>query len=82
MLTADVRRARIARWVEYKGHVSVAELIREMRVSRMTVYRDLALLEAEGRLHRVRSGATAFPSAQFTDGADWMTWRLTQQRAA
>lgn len=82
MLTSDRRRARIAERVEHKGHVSVAELMRDMRVSRMTVYRDLALLEAEGRLHRVRCGATAFPSARFEDGADWMTWRLTQQQAA
>ncbi|MFE3184324.1 hypothetical protein ACFXKR_26160 [Streptomyces violascens] len=48
----------------------------------MAVMRDLALLEAEGRLHRVRCGATAFPSARFEDGADWMTWRLAQQQAA
>ncbi|MFD9634473.1 DeoR family transcriptional regulator [Streptomyces violascens] len=82
MLTSDVRRARIAERVEHKGHVSVAELIRVIRVSRMTVYRDLALLEAEGRLHRVRCGAPAFPSAQFEDGAGWMTWRLARQQAA
>ncbi|MFF4182987.1 DeoR family transcriptional regulator [Streptomyces sp. NPDC001691] len=82
MLTADRRRARIAARVEYQGHVSVAELIRDMRVSRMTVYRDLALLEAEGRLRRVRCGARAFPSAQFEDGADWMTWRLANGQAA
>lgn len=55
----EERRELIAGAVRARGRVQVAELVRELGVSRMTIHRDLQHLDAEGRIHRIRSGATA-----------------------
>jgi DeoR/GlpR family transcriptional regulator of sugar metabolism len=41
------------------GHVRVSELIDEVSVSKMTIRRDLELLEREGLLKRMHGGATS-----------------------
>jgi DeoR/GlpR family transcriptional regulator of sugar metabolism len=52
------RRQRIMEHVNHRS-VSVSELVREFAVSEMTIRRDLAALEQQGRILRVHGGAIA-----------------------
>lgn len=58
MLT-DERRDGIARIVSHLGSASNEDLAERFGVTRMTIYRDLRVLEEAGRLRRVRGGAVA-----------------------
>ncbi len=60
MLTED-RRGLILRELRLRGSLNVAEFAQRMGISGMTVRRDLALLEEQGRLQRVHGGAVANP---------------------
>ncbi|CAM5563117.1 hypothetical protein SAVIM338S_04677 [Streptomyces avidinii] len=60
-MPCEERRDLIAGAARARGRVRVAELVRELGVSRMTIHRDLKQLDAEGRVLRVRSGATSRP---------------------
>ncbi|KQQ03336.1 MULTISPECIES: DeoR/GlpR family DNA-binding transcription regulator [unclassified Rathayibacter] len=61
MATVDSaeRRARLIGLLERDGAIRLDDAAAELDVSTMTVRRDLADLEAEGRLSRVRGGAVA-----------------------
>ncbi len=65
MLVTD-RRRRVLDEVRRYGSVSVRDLADRLAVSEMTIRRDLAQLDAEGRLRRVRGGATS-PRAEDTE---------------
>ena len=54
---AEERRAEIAKLVASARRVNGAELARCYEVTMETVRRDLAALEAEGKLRRVHGGA-------------------------
>jgi DeoR/GlpR family transcriptional regulator of sugar metabolism len=58
------REAEIVRVLRARGPASVDDLAQRLRVSASTVRRDLARLDARGRLQRVRGGAAV------TDDAD------------
>lgn len=58
MLVAE-RRARIMDAVRRQGAATIVDLAAELEVSPMTVRRDIDTLAAEGRLAKVRGGATA-----------------------
>ncbi|MFF4982476.1 substrate-binding domain-containing protein [Streptomyces sp. NPDC001046] len=60
MLSAQ-RREHILAALEEQSFVSVTVLAEEFSVSRMTVRRDIAALEAEGLVSAVRGGATRRP---------------------
>ena len=60
------RRRRVLDEVRRYGSVSVRELAERLTVSEMTIRRDLEHLEADGRLRRVRGGAT-LPRAEDTE---------------
>src|SRR5262245_25545287 len=51
------RREAILRRLEHEGRVSVAELARDLRVSEVTVRKDLGWLELRQRLVRTHGGA-------------------------
>jgi len=51
------RQERIARIVEEHGRARVADLAAEFDISTVTIRKDLAVLEAEGRLLRTHGGA-------------------------
>ena len=53
----EERRRRILDMLRRKGFVHVRELRQALRVSSMTIYRDLRHLEAQGLLRRVFGGA-------------------------
>jgi len=56
-LPAELRRDQIAVLVDEQSSVSTEELGEHFGVSLMTVWRDLTMLEEEGRVRRVRGGA-------------------------
>ena len=66
MMLARQRQTRILERVREDGAVRVADLVRELGVSDMTVRRDLETLDDQGLVEKVHGGATAVEdSAQF-----------------
>lgn len=67
------RRARILERIEERDFVSVKELSDDSGLTEMSVRRDLAALEAEGMITRIRGGATrrqvGEPSRHYAAGA-------------
>jgi DeoR/GlpR family transcriptional regulator of sugar metabolism len=60
---ARQRHAYILGRVRTDGGVRVADLVRELEVSDMTVRRDLELLQEQGLLEKVHGGATIVPDS-------------------
>ena len=58
MLAAE-RQSKIIEMTERKGSVQVEELASELKVSAMTIRRDLVKLQEEGKLERCHGGAVA-----------------------
>ncbi len=66
---ARQRQALILERIREDGAVRVADLVRELGVSDMTVRRDMEFLHARGLIEKVHGGATAVPgSALFEPG--------------
>ncbi len=66
---ARQRHAHILERLRADGGVRVADLVRELEVSDMTIRRDLELLQEQGLLEKVHGGATSVPgSALFEPG--------------
>jgi hypothetical protein len=55
------RQQRIVDILNQEGIVHISELSEEFNVSEMTIHRDLAQLETEGYLRKVRGGAVPIP---------------------
>ncbi|MGB6117047.1 MAG: DeoR/GlpR family DNA-binding transcription regulator, partial [Mesorhizobium sp.] len=53
----EIRRARILESVSKAGFVAVSDLADELGVSTMTIRRDIALMEGQGRFLRTHGGA-------------------------
>jgi DeoR/GlpR family transcriptional regulator of sugar metabolism len=62
-MLAQQRQAYILERVREDGAVRVADLARDLRVSDMTVRRDLELLHSRGLVEKVHGGATALPGS-------------------
>jgi DeoR/GlpR family transcriptional regulator of sugar metabolism len=67
--SAPGRRKRILEFVTSEGFCSVGELAGSLDVSEMTVRRDVARLEHEGRLRRVHGGITILPREALSPSA-------------
>lgn len=68
-MLARQRQAKIMERVREEGAVRVADLVRDLGVSDMTVRRDLEILDGRGLLEKVHGGATAMAgSASFEPG--------------
>src|SRR5919198_4299263 len=82
-MLAQQRQAYILERVREDGAVRVADLARDLRVSDMTVRRDLELLHGRGLLEKVHGGATSLPgSALFEPGfAAKSTLQLAEKEA-
>ena len=65
MNTTEDRYQAILRVVAARGRVTIAELTRQLKVSEMTIRRDLAALDAEGAIRRVRGGALPVASGSY-----------------
>lgn len=59
----DWLRARL----EGRGEIRTEDAVKRLRVSGMTIRRDILALESQGEAHRVRGGAVAVGPATFTD---------------
>lgn len=55
--TSAARHQRILTLLRDRGEIRASSLVRELRVTPMTVWRDLKLIEEQGLLRRVRGGA-------------------------
>ena len=62
-MLARQRHAYILDRVRADGGVRVADLVRELEVSDMTIRRDLELLHEQGLLEKVHGGATTVPNS-------------------
>ncbi len=72
-MPAQLRHERIAELIGEQGFVRVTDLAMRFGVSAVTIRSDLQVLEAHGRLHRIRGGAvpfTAIPSEQPFEAAE------------
>lgn len=63
-LLAELRRNKMIELVELHGTITTEALVSHLGVSLMTVWRDLAVLEGEGRLRKIRGGATRLPKGR------------------
>ena len=59
------RQAQISEYVLANGFASVEDLMALLKVSRMTIHRDLDDLEHSQLIQKVRNGASAQPSSIF-----------------
>ncbi len=55
---------RISNYVNERGSSTIAELMAHFDVSHATIHRDIASLEEQGAIRRVRGGVAAVPEAQ------------------
>lgn len=74
-MTTAQRLATIIELISRKGSISIKELEEIFNVSRMTIHRDLARLEKEGILRRVKGGAILSRSTSAE-----LTFALREQR--
>lgn len=74
-MTTAQRLATIIELISRKGSISIKELEEIFNVSRMTIHRDLARLEKEGILRRVKGGAILSRSTSAE-----LTFSLREQR--
>jgi DeoR family transcriptional regulator of aga operon len=61
-LPTPERRSRILTLLDESGRVRVSDLVAELGVTDTSIRRDLAILEAEGKLRRVHGGALPMPT--------------------
>jgi DeoR/GlpR family transcriptional regulator of sugar metabolism len=64
-LRPEDRRHEIVEMLVEQGSATLEALAEHFGVSKMTIHRDLDALEAEGRLRKLRGGATLESSGQF-----------------
>lgn len=68
MLTSE-RHDRIVSLVNARGSMSTDQLLEQLQVSKMTLWRDLKYLEETGRIRKVRGGAASAKHAQSNEPA-------------
>ena len=69
-MSKNQRQDEILKFVDRAGTVTVAEIMETMKVSDMTVRRDLIELENQGKLTRVFGGAKSNKVQQYRDQAN------------
>ncbi len=79
-MKADVRRQRIIDELMEQGSVIVEDLAALLRVSRMTIHRDLDALEAEGIVFKVRGGATIQSNTLFESDFRYRAGLATKEK--
>ena len=67
-MTAEERRDFILNRLQEQGSIQIAEISETLQVSKMTIHRDLVLLEQLGHLRRIHGGAVPSAGAPSKDG--------------
>ncbi len=62
-MNGSERRRELLEWLGQAGFLSLAEIVTRFGVSKMTVHRDLEILEQRKALKRIHGGAAALESA-------------------
>lgn len=62
-MNASERRKELLRWLDREGSLSTREIADHFNVTKMTVHRDLSLLEDRQSLRRIHGGALATPKS-------------------
>jgi len=60
-MNSTERRKQLLAWLDTEGNLSISEITERFKVSKMTVHRDLTLLENRQALRRIHGGALANP---------------------
>lgn len=81
-MTPDERRHEIVKLVQNGKTVQVDELAERLAVSRMTIHRDLDLLESRGLLRKERGGATAESSLLFESNFHYRFQSFQEEKRA
>lgn len=63
-MNASERRKELLKWLEREGSLSTREIADYFNITKMTVHRDLSLLENRQALRRIHGGALANPRPQ------------------
>jgi DeoR/GlpR family transcriptional regulator of sugar metabolism len=79
---AQQRQAYILRAVSRDGAVRVADLVGELKVSDMTIRRDLDVLARRGLVDKVRGGATSASGMLDEPGFEAKAWRQQTEKDA
>jgi DeoR/GlpR family transcriptional regulator of sugar metabolism len=79
-LNPNERRREIVNLVMTRKSVSVENLVSALKVSRMTIHRDLDLLEGRGLLRKERGGATAESSLLFESNIHYRLQNETAEK--
>ena len=74
------RRREIVETLVEEGSATLEGLAARFAVSKMTIHRDLDLLEAEGLLRKVRGGATIESSGQFESDFRYRARRAAEEK--
>jgi len=62
-MNASERRKELLKWLDREGSLSTREIAEHFKITKMTVHRDLSLLEKRRALRRIHGGALANPSS-------------------
>lgn len=79
-LSGDERRSEIMRLVMARGSISIAEISQRFGVSKMTVHRDLGVLESRGLVRKERGSVTAEPSLLFESNFHYRLHRQPEMK--
>lgn len=61
-MNASERRKELLKWLDREGSLSTREIAEHFNITKMTVHRDLSLLESRQALRRIHGGALANPT--------------------
>ena len=64
-MNGSERRRELLEWLGQAGFLSLAEIVTRFGVSKMTVHRDLEILEQRKALKRIHGGAAALERNNF-----------------
>ena len=73
-----IRRHEIEKWLNERQSIAVADIVTSFSVSEVTARHDLALLEKEGKLKRIRGGAVSLTHGFANDSADEFPYRSVE----
>jgi len=80
-MTRQERLKYISELAVEQGEISNDQLEKTLKVSLMTIHRDLDELERQGIVRKIRNGATALPSSSFESNFQFRLSRAQEEKA-